>query len=163
MRTFFSLFIFLSSFTFVHAQVSSADKAIGNYTLRFNLSTENDSIFLLVVHTSWEYKMQDKPKMLIRLMGEEVISLEGILLSSSNKNGGAVVVGNIAVSSHEYITEAKFSISRDQIEKFSKGIKKIRINTTPEYYEKTWRRDKIGKKLYAKYKESSPNSFEDNF
>ena len=61
------------------------------------------------------------------------------------------------------MTIAKCPRSKNQIEKFSKGIKKVRINTSPKYHEKEWRRDKIGKKLYAKYKESSSDSFEDNF
>lgn len=84
-------------------------------------------------------------------------------MSASNKSEGAVMIGYTAVAISHYITEAKFPITKDQIEQFSKGIKKLRLNTSPEYHEKEWRRDRIGKKLFAKYKESSANSFEDNF
>lgn len=103
------------------------------------------------------------PKLLLRLMDDSVLSLDGYMLGSTNKSEGAVMIGNTAVAINHFITEAKFPITKDQIEQFSKGIKKLRLNTSPKYHEKEWRKDKIGKKLFAKYKESSSNSFEDNF
>ena len=73
------------------------------------------------------------------------------------------MIGNVAIADNHFISEAKFPIAKDQIEQFNKGIKKLRLNTSPKFHEKEWRRDKIGKLLYKKYKESSGNSFEDNF
>ena len=49
------------------------------------------------------------------------------------------------------------------MEQLSKGIKKLRLNTSPDFHERKWRRDRIGKILYAKYMESSSNSFKDGF
>lgn len=96
-------------------------------------------------------------------MDDSVISLEGDFIGSSEKDNGSVIVGNVAVASNEYVSEAKFPVSKTQIELFSKGIKKIRLNTSPDFHKKEWIRDKIGKKLYHQYKSSSGNSFEDNF
>ena len=107
--------------------------------------------------------MSDSPKLLLRLMDDTIISLDGYMLDSSNKSEGAVMIGYTAIAINHYVTEAKFPISREQVESLSKGVKKLRLNTSPKYHEKEWRRDKIGKKLYAKYKDSSANSFEDNF
>ena len=163
MKKIISLLLFIPSSTFVQAQASYGDRAFGDGNIQINVSTEKDSVYLTFIITSWKYKMSDSPKVLIRLMNDEVISLDGKLLDSSIMNDGAVMIGYVAVSSNEYVTEAKFPITKNQIEQFSKGIKKVRINTSPDYHEKEWRRDKIGKKLYAKYKESSSNSFEDNF
>ena len=73
------------------------------------------------------------------------------------------MIGYTAVAINHYITEAKFPISKEQVESLSKGVKKLRLNTSPQFHEKEWRKDKIGKKLYKKYKESSSNSFEDRF
>ena len=107
--------------------------------------------------------MSDTPKLLLRLMDDSVISLEGYLLDSSNKSEGAYIIGNIAVDVNYKVTEAKFPISKEQVESLSYGVKKLRLNTSRSFHEKEWRKDKIGKKLYNKYLESSSNSFEDGF
>ncbi len=146
-----------------YAQVSYGDNFFVDYNVKINVSAENDSTFLTLIITSGRLKFSDRPKLLLRLMDDSVISLDGIILSASNKSEGAVMIGYTAVAISHYITEAKFPITKDQIEQFSKGIKKLRLNTSPEYHEKEWCRDRIGKKLFAKYKESSANSFEDNF
>lgn len=146
-----------------NAQVSYGDNFLVDYNVKINVSTENDSTFLTLIITSERLKMSDSPKLLLRLMDDTLFSLDGSLLSTSNKSEGAVMVGYTAVAINHFITEAKFPIAKDQIEQFSKGIKKLRLNTSPKYHEKEWKKDKIGKKLFAKYKESSGNSFEDNF
>lgn len=147
----------------VQAQASYGDRSFGEGNFKYSISTENDSIYLKLIIVSWKFKFSESPKMLIRIMDDSVISLEGYLIGSSEKDSGSVIVGNVAVASNEYVSEAKFPVSKTQIELFSKGIKKIRLNTSPDFHEKEWIRDKIGKKLYQQYKNSSGNSFEDNF
>ena len=163
MKRILSVLLIVLSCTYAQAQVRYGDRAFGDGDIQINVSTEKDSVYLTFIVTSWKYKMSDSPEVLFRLMNDDIISLDGKLLDSSIMNEGAVMIGKLAVSSNEYITEAKFPIAKNQIEQFSKGIKKVRINTSPKYHQKEWRRDKIGKKLYAKYKESSSDSFEDNF
>lgn len=145
------------------AQVSYGDNFFVDYNVKINLSTENDSIFLTLILTSERLKMSDSPKLLLRLMDNSVISLDGFMLGATNKSEGAVMIGYTAVAINHYVTEAKFPISKDQIDTLSKGVKKLRLNTSPKFHEKEWRKDKIGKVLYNKYKESSSNSFEDGF
>lgn len=96
-------------------------------------------------------------------MDDSVISLDGYMLGATNKSDGAVVIGYTAIAINHYVTEAKFPISKEQAESLSKGVKKLRLNTSPNYHEKEWSKDKIGKKLYKKYKECSSNSFADGF
>lgn len=158
------LSIFFWAFAFsAYAQVSYGDNFLVDYNVKLNVSTENDSTFLTLIITSEKLKMSDSPKLLLRLMDDTVISLEGHLLSTTNKSEGAVMIGYTAVAINHYVTEAKFLITKEQVESLSKGVKKLRLNTSPKYHEKEWRKDKIGKKLYEKYKDSSPNSFEDGF
>ena len=159
---FLSIILIMYAFS-ANAQASYGDNFFVDYNVKINVSTENDSTFLTLIITSSRLKMSDSPKLLLRLMDDSVISLDGNLLSSSHKSEGAVMIGYTAVAINHFITEAKFPISKDQIEQFSKGIKKLRLNTSPQYHEKEWRKDKIGKVLFARYKESSANSFEDNF
>ena len=163
MKKFLLSFCLLVISIAAQAQASYGDLFLVDYNVKINVSTENDSIFLSLIMTSASQKMTDEPKLLLRLMDDTVISLDGRLLSSTSKSDGAYMIGYVAVASNHFITEAKFSISKEQMEQFAKGIKKLRLNTSPEFHEKSWRRDKIGRKLYDKYKESSSNSFEDNF
>ena len=156
------LFAFATPFA-VHSQASYGDLFLVDYNVKINVSTENDSIFLSLIMTSASQKMTDDPKLLLRLMDDTVISLDGRLLGSTSRTDGAYMIGNVAVASNHFITEAKFPITKEQMEQFAKGIKKLRLNTSPKFHEKSWRRDKIGRKLFDKYKESSGNSFEDDF
>lgn len=147
----------------VRAQVSYGDITWGNYNMKINVITDNDSIFLHIVYTNRVNKLADTPKLLIKLMDDEVISLDGQPLGSFSKSDGGIVVSGYYVASDNFISEAKFPISKEQISQFSKGIKKLRLNTSPKYHEKEWNKDKIGMILYESYKKSSPNSFEDGF
>ena len=163
MKNYLLVLIIAFSYSYGKAQVSYGDNFLVDYNVKINFSTENDSIFLTLLLTSERLKMSDNPKLLLRLMDDSVMSLDGCMLGSTNKSEGAVMIGNTAVAINHYVTEAKFPISKEQVESLSKGIKKLRLNTSPKFHEKEWRKDKIGKILYKKYKESSSNSFEDGF
>ena len=161
-KAFLSILFLMFAFC-AFSQVSYGSKDWGTYNMKINVETENDSVFLYVVFTSENKKISDTPKMLLRLMDESVISLDGKNVSLSQKSDGGVVISGIIISDNHFISEAKFPISREQISQFQKGIKKLRLNTSPKFHEKEWTSDKIGKKLYEAYMKSSQNSFEDGF
>lgn len=145
------------------AQVNYGDLSFGSYNMKINLVTENDSIFLYVIFSAEKKYLSDDPKLLLRLMDDTVFSLEGKNLGRQSKSDGGIVIGGVYLDSNHVISEAKFPVTKNQIMQFNKGIKKLRLNTTPKYHEREWKRDKIGKQLYNKYLKSSPNSFEDSF
>lgn len=147
----------------LNAQASYGSATWGTYNMKINVVTEKDSIFLYMVFTSEKKKIIDTPKLLLRLMDDTTMSLEGVNLGYIQKNDGGVVISGIIVSDNHFISEAKFPISKEQITKFEKGVKKLRLNTSPKFHEKEWTTDKIGKKLYEAYLKSSSNSFEDDF
>lgn len=64
-----------------YAQVSYGDNFFVDYNVKINVSTENDSTFLTLIITSERLKFSDRPKLLLRLMDDSVISLDGIILS----------------------------------------------------------------------------------
>ena len=164
MRKYIFLFCIMSALSIqVKAQVSYGSIDWGTYEMEIKVVTDNDSIFLNVIYMDTKRKLVDVPKLLIKTMDDEMIALDGQLLSSSSKSDGGVIISGIYVNSSHFISEAKFPITKEQISMFSKGIKKLRLNTSPKYHEKEWSRDKIGKVLYGNYKESSSNSFEDGF
>ena len=148
---------------FADAQVSYGSRDWGSYNMKINVVTENDNVFLNLIFSSGNRKLTDTPKLLLRLMDDTIISLEGINLGATSKSGGGVIIYGVLVPDNYSVSETKFPISKEQILQFNKGIKKLRLNTTPKYHEKEWRTDKIGKKLYEAYIKSSSNSFQDDF
>ena len=163
MRKIVVLLVFSLFFINVKAHVSYGDLAFGDYNMKINISTEKDSIYLVVTYTDSKNKLTDTPRMLIRLMDNSVISLEGKMMGVQSKSDGGVVISGVYVASNHFVSEARFPISIDEMQSFKHGLKKLRLNTSPKYHEKEWKRDKIGKKLYENYIKSSSNSFEDNF
>ena len=80
-----------------------------------------------------------------------------------SKTEGGVMISGIFIQSSHIVNQALFPISVNQIEQFTKGIKKIRLNTSPRYHEKEWKKDKIGKMLYENYVKIKTDSFADGF
>ena len=86
------IILFISALTNqVMAQASYGDKAWGSYNMKINVTTNNDSVFLNIVYTDEKRKLVDSPKLLIKLMDDEVISLDGRLLGNMNKSDGGIV------------------------------------------------------------------------
>ena len=136
-------FLFIITISYqVRAQASYGDMAWGSYKMEINVVTVNDSVFLNIVYTDEKRKLVDAPKLLIKLMDDEVILLDGQLLGNMSKSDGGVVISGIYIATNHFISEAKFPITRELISRFSKGIKKIRLNTSPKYHEKEWRKDR---------------------
>ncbi|MBR4708805.1 MAG: hypothetical protein IKP30_01675 [Bacteroidaceae bacterium] len=134
-----------------------------SYSVQMRITKENGEAFLNFRLQDLTKVMTESPKMLIKLMNDSVLNLEGTLMSTSHKNEGGVVVYNIVVESEFIVSDAKFPITPEQIQQIGSGVKKLRLNTSPNYHEKEWKKDKIGKKLYEEYLNCSPNSFEDKF
>ena len=134
-----------------------------SYGVQMRITKENNEAFLNVRLQDLTKVMTESPKMLIKLMNDSIINLDGKIMSTSHKNEGGVVVANIVVESDFIVSDAKFPITPEQIKQIGLGVKKLRLNTSPNYHEKEWKKDKIGKKLYEEYLNCSPNSFEDQF
>lgn len=145
------------------SQVKFGNGALGDYDAKIKVVTENDSIYLLMTFRDYYNKFADTPKFLIKLCDNTIMELQGTNLSSSTKDEDSAIIGGIVVSSTLNVCNLKFPITREQMESLRKGVKKVRLNTSPKYREKEWRKDKIGKAIYKEYKHSSSNSFRDKF
>ena len=132
-KVLFSLFFFCFSLC-LNAQVSYGNATWGTYYMQINVVTENDSVFLNMTFTSEDRKITDHPKLLLRFMDDSMISLEGVNVSSVQKNEGGLIVYGLLLSSDYFISEAKFPISKEQISLFGKGVKKSLI---PQHYNLT--------------------------
>ena len=71
----------------------------------------------------------------------------GSQIGSGSETAG-IVSGNIVLPVTEISSTAQFKISPQQFELLKKGVAKIRLSTIPIEHERTFAKDKIGKKLY---------------
>ena len=71
-----------------------------------------------------------------------------LLYTSSGSETAGIVSGNIVLPVTEISSTAQFKISPQQFEMLKNGVAKIRLSTIPIEHERTFAKDKIGKKLY---------------
>lgn len=84
--------------------------------------------------------IDDNPTLQIRTFSGDVMKLSGQTVDKASKDNDK---GNII---------AKFRITPQQFEKIKSGIKRFRVSpTSGGSFDKEFRRDKIGKKLYKLY------------
>lgn len=85
--------------------------------------------------------------MLLKTFDGDVIKLDGSQIGNGSESAG-IVSGNIFLPITEISSTAQFKISPQQFELLKKGVAKIRLSTIPIEHERTFAKDKIGKKLY---------------
>ncbi|MBO5829191.1 MAG: hypothetical protein J6R59_12170 [Paludibacteraceae bacterium] len=126
----------------------------------YSVAQQDSSYYIVVTIRSDRFKFLSESTMLIRTFKDDVIKLEGKHIDSSTESVG-IVSGNIVIPVTELNTTAMFSITSEQIEKLNDGVAKIRITAIPMNHERTFKKDKIGKKLYEFLHKLFPKN--DNF
>jgi hypothetical protein len=115
--------------------------------VRYSVAKQDSSYYIVVTIRSDRFKFLSESTMLIRTFKDELIKLEGKHIDSGAESAG-IVSGNIVIPVTELNTTAQFSITAEQIDKLNDGVAKIRITAIPMNHERTFSKDKIGKKLY---------------
>ena len=87
------------------------------------------------------------PTMKIRTFTGKVLELQGTVLGNRSQTAG-IISGNIVIPVTEINSTAQFWITPEQFEILNDGVEKIRLTMTPMNHERTFKKDKIGKKLY---------------
>ncbi len=127
---------------------------VGYKSKKCNVSysvVQQDSIFYLVVSlNSYDYRFLPEPTMMLKTIDGEVLKLNGSIPGDLTKTTGGVSSGNGAVST-SIISSALFITTPEQFELINKGISKVRLSTMPKENEKTFKKDKIGEKIYNLY------------
>lgn len=67
----------------------------------------------------------------------------------------------VCITITEIKSTAQFSITPEQFEILKEGVAKIRLSMTPMNHERTFKKDKIGKKLYEFFQKEKTK--DDNF
>ena len=117
-------------------------------SVMYTVAKQDSSYYIVVSIKSDRFQFLKETTMMLRNFNNEVLKLEGKHIGDGSETGG-IVAGNMVIPVTELSTTAQFPITPKQMEFFSNGIAKIRITAIPMNHERTFKKDKIGKKLYT--------------
>jgi len=116
--------------------------------------TKQDSVYYIIVTVrSDRLKFLKESTFLIKNFDGKVIRLQGDLIGNGSESAG-IMAGNIMIPVTEINSTAQFRINPEQFELIKNGIAKVRLSTIPIEHERTFKKDKIGKKLYQFYQKA---------
>lgn len=151
------------AFTQVSAQsVSYTYKPLAaqGCSVEYSAIWQEGSPYIVVAISSDRLVFNETPTMMIRTLNDELIKSEGKAITASTSQGG-IIVSNVVVPVTGIRATAQFPITVEQIEMLQNGVAKVRISTIPLTHERTFKKDKIGKKLHSHFKKSA--KLEENF
>ena len=113
--------------------------------------TKKDSTYILTSSVkSLGLTLLKEPAILIKTFKNNIITLNGELINNNSSSVG-IMFDNFIIPIIENTTIAQFKIKEEYLELFKEGVAKIRITTIPSTHERTFKKDKIGMKLYNAY------------
>lgn len=116
----------------------------------YSVAKQDSSYYIVATVSSERMRFLNEPTMKIRTFNDKVITLSGVLLGSGSESAG-VVSSNIVIPLIWINSTAQFKVTPAQFEELKSGVSKVRLSMTPTNHERTFKKDKIGKKLYQFY------------
>ena len=110
--------------------------------MKYSVAKQDTAYYIIATVKSDRLNFLKESTMLLKTFDGEVIKLYGSQIGSGSETAG-IVSGNIVLPVTEISSTAQFKISPQQFE-----LAKIRLSTIPIEHERTFAKDKIGKKLY---------------
>ena len=124
--------------------------AADDSNVKYSVVKRDSAYYIIATISSARTKFLPESTMLIKNFDGEVIKLKGSLIDNHTKSVGRVEENVIQPETYVYST-AQFRITPEQFELIKNGIAKVRLSTIPVEHERTFRKDKIGRKLYQFY------------
>lgn len=118
--------------------------------VKYSVARQDTSYYIITTVSSDRMYFLGEPTMKVRTFDDKIFTLDGIVIDNNSESAG-IILGNILVPATEIRTTAQFKVNSDQFESIKNGIAKIRLSMTPMNHERTFKKDKIGKKLYQLY------------
>lgn len=119
-------------------------------SMKYSITKQDSSYYVIATVRSERLNFLSEPTMKIRTFNDDVVSLKGVVIGSGSHSVG-IVSGGVVIPVTQITSTAQFSITSKEIEMLNKGVAKIRLSMTPNDHERTFKKDKIGKKLYQLY------------
>ena len=118
--------------------------------MQYSIAQQNGEYFIIATVKSDRLTFLKESSFWLKTTDGEIIKLQGEVIGGGSESAG-IVSGNIVIPVTEISSTAQFRISEEELEKLNQGIIKVRLSTTPIEHERTFKKDKIGKKLYQFY------------
>lgn len=115
--------------------------------MKYSVSKQGDKYSIVATVRSDRMVFLGQPTMKVRTFNDTLLELSGVVIGGGSESAG-IVSGNIVIPVTEINSTAQFSITPEQFEILKEGVAKIRLSMTPMNHERTFKKDKIGKKLY---------------
>lgn len=152
----FTALLILFSQSIIAQKVSYSYKLLAaeGCTMDYNVVKQDTAYYIIATVTSDRMTFLNEPTMKARTFEDEVITLDGVNIGNGSESMG-VVINNLVLPVTEIKSTAQFAITQEQLKKLKSGIAKIRLSMTPMDHERTFNKDKIGKKLYELYQKAN--------
>ena len=118
--------------------------------MKYSVAKQGTEYSIVATVSSDRMTFLNEPTMKIKTFTGEYLELKGKLIGDRSQSAG-LISGNIVIPVTEITSTAQFKITPQQLEVLNEGVAKIRLSMTPMNHERTFQKDKIGKKLYQFY------------
>jgi len=118
--------------------------------MKYSVAKQGTEYSIVATVSSDRMTFLNEPTMKIKTFTGEYLELKGKVIGDRSQSTG-LISGNIVIPVTEITSTAQFKITPQQFEVLNEGVAKIRLSMTPMNHERTFQKDKIGKKLYQFY------------
>lgn len=118
--------------------------------MKYSVAKQGTEYSIVATVRSDRMTFLNEPTMKIKTFTGEYLELKGKVIGDRSQSAG-LISGNIVIPVTEITSTAQFKITPQQLEVLNEGVAKIRLSMTPMNHERTFQKDKIGKKLYQFY------------
>lgn len=118
--------------------------------MKYSVAKQDTMYSIVATVRSDRMNFLSEPTMKIRTFSGKYLELKGTVIGNGSQSAG-IISGNVVIPVTEISSTAQFRITPQQFEILNEGVAKIRLSMTPMNHERTFKKDKIGKKLYQLY------------
>ena len=115
--------------------------------MKYSVAKQDSAFYIIVTVRSDRMNFLNQPTMKVRTFKGDVMEFKGVVIGNGSESAG-IVSGNIVIPVTEISSTAQFLVTPEEFEKLNDGVAKIRLSMTPMNHERSFKKDKIGKKLY---------------
>ena len=150
----FCVFAFIISYQSNAQTVGYTYKALAaeGCNMKYSVSKQDTMYSIVATVRSDRMNFLSEPTMKIRTFSGKYLELKGTVIDNGSQSAG-IISGNVVIPVTEISSTAQFWITPQQFEILNEGVAKIRLSMTPMNHERTFKKDKIGKKLYQFYQQ----------
>lgn len=150
----FCVFAFIISYQSNAQTVGYTYKALAaeGCNMKYSVAKQDTMYSIVATVRSDRMNFLREPTMKIRTFSGKYLELKGTVIGNGSQSAG-IISGNVVIPVTEISSTAQFWITPQQFEILNEGVAKIRLSMTPMNHERTFKKDKIGKKLYQFYQQ----------